>query len=134
MLRWQTIQEYTQIDNYAFIEGHWASRESWSAKIPNGACVVWNRYTWAGDVRGALLIDVDGPYLGDNRLGKDVYIFKYVYANSGEGIGSSGRAIMPNGYDYSDPKAGCKKWQNGHMCATLIMNNGWSFPKDYPWR
>ncbi len=124
---------YAGPDGYPFREGRWVSKESWSAKIPNGACVVWNRYAWAGDVRGRLLIDADGPYNGDNILGKDVYLFEYVDPNSGKGIGNSGRAIMPYGYDYGRPSDGCAKMHNGHMCATIIMNNGWSYPKNYPW-
>ncbi len=110
---------------------------SWSATMPNGACVVWMAYAWTGDARGAMVIDIDGPYAGYNRIGRDVFLFNYVQANSGAGLGNDGRTIFPNGHGgtRNGIKNSCRKdgWGSGSSCAALIMNDNWQMKSDYPW-
>ena len=120
-------------------EGRYLSNASFSAYLPNGACVIWNWKGWAGDGRGNLFIDVDGPYKGPNKEGKDLFVFQYIYANYGGQI-KEGISIYPEGYNNgeapssrSDLVRGCKKGGSTHMCAALIMYDGWQIAKDYPW-
>lgn len=123
---------------------------SWSAKMPNGACVVWNPWAWANDASGTFVIDVDGPYSGYNTMGKDVFIYRYARANTGKGLGPNGRSLYPLGFDcdddecksvspwiYNSLKNGCTKNTGflnfGKTCAARIMLDGWQMAKDYPW-
>lgn len=125
------------------------SQASWSAALPNGACVIWHPYAWAGDLRGAITIDVDGSYHGANSLGKDLFMFIYLTPDRGYGYGPSGRMIIPHGaYDLdwsTNPgtlissrtrnqlKDNCKQNGTGKDCAALIMQDGWQIKDDYPW-
>ena len=110
---------------------------SWSARFPNGACILWAAYAYTGDQRGALYIDVDGPYSGYNTAGKDLFIFNYSEANSGKGLGDNGRSIIPN--MTGDPldvavQRGCSnKNQSGYTCAARIIRDSWQMTKTYPW-
>ena len=120
-------------------EGRYLSNASFSAYLPNGACVIWNWKGWAGDGRGNLFIDVDGPYKGPNKEGKDLFVFQYIYANLGGQI-KDGISIYPKGYNNGEAPSsrsalvqGCKKGGSTHMCAALIMYDGWQIAKDYPW-
>jgi len=122
-------------DSSCFQDGKMISSSGISALLPNGACVRWHWAAWAGDARGSLLIDVDGPYAGYNRLGKDVFRFRYSVADLVTGFGNNGRTIIP--YWQGDTRArlssGCKKQAKGDSCAALIMNDGWQMKSDYPW-
>ena len=135
-------REYTQLNGEVgdfAISGKYVSDYSWSATMPNGACVVWNAYSWAGSANSVLLIDIDGPYSGYNRFGKDVFSFTYFDVGRGTGLGNNGRSILPLGFesDRAYLLQGCRiavgVWGSGKLCAALIMNDGWQMKKDYPW-
>ncbi|MEE3349037.1 MAG: type II secretion system protein [Candidatus Gastranaerophilaceae bacterium] len=122
---------------------------SWSAQMPNGACVLWHAHAWNGDYNGTLFIDVDGPYKGYNTAGKDLFLF--MYASGARGLGPNGRTIYPYGFgieNYTGEPVvvtsptvngmkgsinGCSKDGLGRYCAGLIFLSGWTMPKDYPW-
>ena len=135
-------REYTQMNGIVgdfAIPGKFVHPYSWSAKMPNGACVVWTAYAHTGDARGRLVIDVDGPYSGPNRLGRDTFLFQYCEANSGRGLGNDGRTVIANGQggNRNQLKNGCKKadgiWGAGTQCAALIISDNWQIKNDYPW-
>ena len=124
------------------------STYSWSAQMPNGACVLWMAYAYTGNDRGVFYIDVDGPYSGYNTLGKDLFYFKYSRTNDGHGLGNSGWMLFPgssnvDGADAQDVtlwnnnniRAGCGKGRNsdGYTCSAKIMRDGWQMDRDYPW-
>ena len=122
-------------DSSCLQDGKMISSSGISALLPNGACVRWHWAAWAGDARGSLLIDVDGPYAGYNRLGKDVFKFSYSEANTGIGLGNNGRTIIPyrQGWTRARLLSDCKKQGSGQACAALIMSDGWQMKLDYPW-
>ena len=70
-------------------------------------------------------MDVNG-YRGPNTRGKD--IFEFILS-----LDDSNKNLYPNGYsdEYENVLSDCESL--GHKCATILMNNGWHFPKDYPW-
>ena len=45
----------------------------------------------------------------------------------------NGSYIKPNGYQYSSNDVTSKCKGGGTTCAKILMDNGWKFPKDYPW-
>lgn len=111
---------------------------SWSAQLPNGACVWWAAYAWTGDQRGSLMIDVDGPYSGYNMAGRDLFFFSYAEPNSGRGLGNNGRSLVPS--MTGDPldvaiQRGCSnKNQSGVTCAArIIYRDSWQMTSGYPW-
>ena len=121
---------------------------SWSAQMPNGACVLWLAYAWTGSNAGKFFIDIDGPYKGYNTFGKDLFVFSYAAGHNGKGLGANGHSIYPTGFSYEngDPSRikmptssqaayGVEACVNGNRmnCAAYIMVNGWTMPKNYPW-
>lgn len=121
---------------------------SWSAQLPNGACVLWYAYAWTGSDAGKIFIDIDGPYKGYNTMGKDLFVFGYAAGHNGKGLGRNGRTIYPSGisFENDDPamvkmptvsqaKYGVQACINGsrEYCAAYIMVSGWTMPSDYPW-
>ena len=124
------------------------STYSWSAQMPNGACVLWMAYAYTGDQRGVFYIDVDGPYSGYNTVGKDLFTFRYSRPNDGHGLGNSGWMLFPGSSNVEGAEAenvqmwsnydlfrGCSKRQNsdGYTCSAKIIRDGWQMDSDYPW-
>jgi prepilin-type N-terminal cleavage/methylation domain-containing protein len=121
------------------VNGKMLSTVSSSALLPSGACIIWNSASWAGDARGSLYIDVDGPYSGPNTLGKDLFAFDYITPNSGAAYGD-GLRIYPQGLprnsyeahrDRSELITNCKKY--GGYCSGLFFEDGLKMSNDYPW-
>ena len=121
---------------------------SWSAQMPNGACVLWLAYAWTGSNAGKFFIDIDGPYKGYNTFGKDLFVFSYAAGHNGKGLGANGHSIYPTCFSYenndtarikmctsSEAGWGVEGCINGNRmnCAAYIMVNGWTMPKNYPW-
>lgn len=111
-----------------------------SAKLPNGACVVWHPGFGSHDASGTIVMDIDGPYAGYNQAGKDVFVFSYLI--NGNPIGTNGRSILPDRLINENPQtraqllSKCSKnisGANGISCAALIINDGWQMKSDYPW-
>ena len=112
------------------------STESWSAKLPSGACVIWNG-VYTHDASGKVWIDIDGPYAGFNRMGKDLFYFSYAYGrdNVAHGNGQNGRSLTVGyqGYNRSDLARWCDNGV-GDSCTPLVVYDGWQIKKDYPWK
>ena len=75
---------------------------------------------------GHLYLDVNGISKPNTR-GKD--IFEFAITNDFV----NGSYIKPNGYQYSSNDVTSKCKGGGTTCAKILMDNGWKFPKDYPW-
>lgn len=126
--RWNTNGQLLHVNGY-------------SAKLPNGACVVWHPGTTANDASGLLIIDVDGSYSGYNRSGRDVYVFSYLRNGNNASLGKHGRSIFPGRTTGDTPKTrtqllqGCNRGTgaNGFECSALIVNDSWQMKSDYPW-
>ena len=75
---------------------------------------------------GYLYLDANGLSRPNTR-GKDIFEF-IILDNS-----LNGSYIRPHGYKYTleGAKKDCKT--SGYSCAKILMDNGWKFPKDYPW-
>ncbi|MBQ8459206.1 type II secretion system protein [bacterium] len=74
-----------------------------------------------------IYFDVNGNKKPNTR-GKDIFEFiipVFTEQNNTEHI------LLPNGY--YDNTNDCKTNNSGFVCAKLIFNNNWKFPKDYPW-
>ncbi len=133
----RAYRPYTCLDgsSWCFENGKAISTAGIAALLPNGACVRWHWAAHAGDARGSLVIDVDGPYSGYNRLGKDVFSFYYSTPNTGIGMGNNGRTIVP--YAQGNTRAQllntCNIRSSGMKCAALIMNDSLQMKSDYPW-
>ncbi|MBR6099288.1 type II secretion system protein [bacterium] len=136
---------YTALDG---TRGRWNTNGNmlhtggYSAKLPNGACVVWHPAVGSHDAGGSLIIDVDGSYAGFNRAGKDVFVFSYlVNGSNASTYGKNGRTILPGRHGSEEKtraqlKEKCSKAQsgaNGTECSALIMYDGWQIKPDYPW-
>lgn len=119
-----------------------------SVSLVNGACVAYNPLYWCANAGGLVIIDINGPYKGENKLGKDTFLFMYGIANNQQNpVIGKGLAIHPFGtYDFNGRRnelsrnylinysaSGCKKNGNGKYCSTLIFNDGWQIKNDYPW-
>ena len=105
-------------------------------------------YMWVGNVSSAnynphihLLFDIDGKDIGKNRMGGDVFRIAATTANN--------KGFMPYGsyesfYDdmnYSEAEKNSLRCtsdstgaSSGLHCISLIVQNGWKIPKDYPVR
>ena len=127
-VRWQT-------------NGNLLHTRAYSAKLPNGACVVWHPAIGSHDAGGSLIIDVDGSDAGFNSSGKDVFFFSYVTNGGAAPYGTHGRSIIPGrmgdgAKTRAQLKEKCSKLQEGACgteCATLIINDSWQMKSDYPW-
>ncbi len=112
---------------------------SWSAKLPNGACVVWNAL-YKNQASGRLLIDIDGPYAGYNRVGKDVFIFSYIRSEDNirpRGVGNNGHSLVfldSSNKTRNQLKQSCASDYWGNTCSALIIWDGWQIKSDYPWQ
>jgi hypothetical protein len=95
-------------------------------------------YSW-------IIIDIDGPKKGPNKMGKDVFHFIAMFADTGN-QGDPG-TFVPVGINYNpkytkeeiinQPGSGCSTkitgTGSGGWCAALIMMDGWEIKDDYPW-
>jgi len=61
-----------------------------------------------------------------NTRGKD--IFEFILDKT-----KNEQILLPKGYDVEIKEAKRVCERSGFTCAAIIMNNGWKFPKDYPW-
>ncbi len=137
-------KEYKYVNT---INGKDFSTASRSSRMPNGACVLYHASQWAGDARGTLYIDVNGPYKGPNEYGKDLFKFLYIIPNSFYGIIGNGFQIYPAILAHWDgtitnrtaseiTRNYCYKRGNSYNfygCAAKIMMDGWQIKSDYPW-
>ncbi|MEE3350419.1 MAG: type II secretion system protein [Candidatus Gastranaerophilaceae bacterium] len=93
------------------------------AVLQDGSC--WylgeTKRSNTSDVMASVVIDVNGNKR-PNQMGKDVYVFD-IHRNG---------AVMPP--DGDTRNCSHLSWAGGRNCSALIMNNGWSFPKDYYWK
>lgn len=103
----------------------------------NGAMITVNLNTasesglWIG-------IDVNGISL-PNRIGKDTFLF---FLSSEYGLRALGDLGTPSSWNYgmytrskimgANGKS-CTKGKTGYWCAALIIQDGWTIAKDYPW-
>jgi len=72
-----------------------------------------------------ILVDVNG-WRKPNQFGKDIFL---LYRDE------ESNSITPYGTGKSrdELNRSCSKTGNGFYCATLIKENGWNIPNDYPW-
>lgn len=125
-------------NRYKFLSGTGAGdpfqAEAPSIQLPSGACIGLNRTYNTSTLSTILFIDLNGPQQSPNTFGKDLFMFVLTKAD--------GRKILPYGYNDSTENAtsannmhGCNKASRfgGRECTKIIMENGWEFPKDYPW-
>ncbi len=93
------------------------------AVLQDGSCwyIGETKRANSSDIMFTVTIDVNGAKR-PNTMGKDVYRFD-VHRNG---------AVTGLAGDERD----CSHltWASGGMCSTKIMNNGWSYPKDYYWK
>ena len=123
--------------NYKRMDNHdWSPKTSntgWSYtwKLTNGACVYLRSSTWEWNGTNneqVFIVDINGSDKNPNVLGKDV--FQFVFMPNG--------ALLPNGYHKTQNQMinggyqSCK--ENGDWCAASIVTNGWTFPRNYPWK
>ena len=91
--------------------------------LQDGSCwyVGETKRSNTSDVMVNVVIDVNGSKR-PNQMGKDVYVFD-IHRNG---------AVMPPEGDTRN----CSHltWASGRNCSALIMNNGWSYPKNYYWK
>ena len=76
---------------------------------------------WIGSNVKYINIDINGESK-PNVNGKD--LFDFVITNTG---------LKTVGYSLNDTTIKNKCYSKGDSCSTLIMQNGWKIPKDYPW-
>ena len=81
---------------------------------------------FSSDTVGHLYLDVNGKSKPNTR-GKDIFEF-VVVKNFVDGS-----YIKPKGYNSSKSVIISNCQNNGFTCAKILMDNGWKFPKDYPW-
>ncbi|MBQ8458495.1 type II secretion system protein [bacterium] len=76
------------------------------------------------DNNRTIFIDINGPK-GPNQFGQDVFI---LYRNE------EADSVIPYGADkpIEEVQQDCSKTGRGFYCASLIYQNGWNIPKDYP--
>lgn len=80
-----------------------------------------------------MLVDIDGPMKGENRVGKDSFVITlFLPDNSKPGLSFIGRGLQRDDLK-DDPVNGCNKEANGYHCGALIMQDGWEIKSDYPW-
>lgn len=70
-------------------------------------------------IRILYILDVNGNKK-PNQVGRDIYYFT---------LNNNENNIVP----YYNGTSDCKKDEFGYSCANDIINNGWQFPKDYPY-
>ncbi len=119
-----------------YLSGNGNGNAHYSWQLNNGACLHFDyggNWGWepnaTGSTRRRFIIDVNGSDKRPNQIGRDVFYF--IFEPDGK--------ILPEGYYLTKEQlknnggTGCTNYM-GLGCATVIMNNGWSFPKDYPWK
>lgn len=124
-----------------------------SVLLANGACVHWIPLYWTGTSSegGCMFIDVDGPYNGINRLGRDTFRFCYAVGQDQKNpVRGPGISIFPSQLYGRQNDLGivtpitrrqmlygsydsCHKGGMGKHCTELIVNDGWKISDDYPW-
>ncbi len=102
------------------VGGLWSSGY---AVLQDGSCwyVGETKRSVDSDTMFNITVDVNGPKR-PNTMGKDVYRF-VVHRN--------GSVTGPDG---DERDCSHLTWAGGGMCSTIIMNNGWSYPKNYYWK
>lgn len=90
------------------------------------------------------IIDVNGQK-GPNTIGKDIYFLVFYheilhpYRAKITPVGEVSDAVkemikkIEKDMLRTDGTYGCNKKAGGECCSTLIMENSWELPKDYPW-
>ena len=71
-------------------------------------------------------LDINGPYKGPNKKGRDVFIFYSPGEYVGKKIvwGGSEKLIAANDYDESATCGNCDNWGCGEGCATKLLQEG----------
>ena len=90
-------------------------------------------------------VDIDGNSKGNNKYGKDIFIFNIYTAVYNPGMqnmlkrAASQMVLKPSGFGYAKEKLtdsgtweACVQGKRGQWCSALIMINNWKIPKDYP--
>ena len=103
-------------------------------QLNNGACISFHYgsgWDWNDGVNHTFIIDVNGSDKNPNSIGKDIFFFVLM---------PDGR-LLPYGHersadDFAAWWSGCRTdgKGDGYGCSRLIMEAGWTFPKDYPWK
>lgn len=85
-----------------------------SIELPDGTCIGFNQFVNNTNLYpyGTIFVDVNGSANPPNCFGKDLFFFYY-----DENSGSIKAADWYGSYN-----------------AYKIIKNGWTFPKDYPWK
>ncbi len=118
----------------------------YSASFPNGACVAWTPLYWCYESGGSFIIDVNGSYTGPNRMGRDLFVFRWGTANDqvnpvpalalwphGYTMTRNGVITVPERKQLINSWRGCNKYQEGANCTGLLVHDGWKISPDYPW-
>ena len=87
-----------------------------------------------------ILVDLDGPDKGPNRVGRDTFYFAIHFNENNTIIDGKGYQIYNwTTVDQIYNNNQCSKtggiWLNGHGCTEIIIRNNWEIPDDdrYPW-
>ena len=122
------------LGGYNLGKSYYSDGNTHSWILNNGACITLRQdagWEWNDDTAVKFIIDVNGSDRNPNQYGKDIYEFLWY----GDG------RLLPNKHNLTADQIrsdwnGCMTTSrgSGEGCATLIMQNGWSFPKDYPWK
>ncbi len=143
-------KEYTYVNGAKIANNaHVFSTHGASVSLPNGACVHWTALYWSAEAGGSIVIDIDGPYSGRNRMGRDVFVFRYGESNNQVNpIKASDIQLWPAGFNTNNigvvvpPQnrndlirgwQNCNKSQEGNSCTGLLVYDGWKISRDYPW-
>ena len=119
---------------------------SYSRFYMNDGMQVAFRIDKTGSTDGIIFyIDIDGNQNGENKYGKDIFIFNLYTAIYNPGVQNliknapSQMVLIPSGYGRTKANLtnegtweACVKGRRGPWCSALIMMNGWKIPKDYP--
>lgn len=103
----------------------------------NGSMITMNLNS-STDIGMWVGIDVNG-ISGPNKIGRDTFLF---FLSPQYGLRALGDLGTPKAWNYGQYKRStimgssgnaCAKGKTGYWCSALIIQDGWTISRDYPW-
>lgn len=126
--------------DYLKVNGDYVTNTNVTALIAGGYSV----YIWTGNGylgyqdHAKIWVDIDGPYNGKGKIGKDVFLINFFLYDT-----TIPKGVYLKTPDLSDSQIkndtayGCGKTATGKFagiyCSALIQADGWKITDDYPW-